>query len=140
MLGTSIRGPWPDGHEAVLLGMGCFWNGERTFWSLDGVHTTAAGFTPDHTEVVLVVYDPAILRIEVLLERFLGSHDTSRQPSGPLYRSLIVATNPWQMMAAETVLDRHRAAGRRIATLLLAGTVEEHFSYAAADQQQYLAR
>ncbi|HZG36399.1 MAG TPA: peptide-methionine (S)-S-oxide reductase, partial [Gaiellaceae bacterium] len=74
VLGTPLTPPFPEGHERLVLGMGCFWGAERIFWQLPGVHTTAVGYagghTPNptyeevcsartgHTEVVLVVHDP----------------------------------------------------------------------------------
>ncbi|NDC27083.1 MAG: peptide-methionine (S)-S-oxide reductase, partial [Actinobacteria bacterium] len=30
--------------------MGCFWGAERLFWSLEGVHTTAVGYSGGHSE------------------------------------------------------------------------------------------
>src|SRR5205807_4754707 len=75
VLGTPLRPPFPEGLEQVVVGMGCFWGAERVFWQAPGVYTTAVGYaggyTPNpsyeevctaktgHTEVVLVVFDPA---------------------------------------------------------------------------------
>ena len=75
VLGTTLKGPFPDGFGQAVFGMGCFWGAEKKFWQLPGVFTTAvgyaAGFTPNptyrevcsgmtgHAEVVLVVFDPA---------------------------------------------------------------------------------
>src|SRR3954469_4718440 len=72
--GHPLEGPFPQGLEAAVFGMGCFWGAERKFWQLDGVYSTAvgyaAGLTPNptyrevcsgmtgHNEVVLVVFDP----------------------------------------------------------------------------------
>ena len=70
-----LKGPYPEGAEKALFGLGCFWGAERKFWELgDGVYVTAVGYaggvTPNptyeevcsgrtgHNEVVLVVYDP----------------------------------------------------------------------------------
>ncbi len=43
----------PDNMEVALFAMGCFWGVERLFWQLEGVHSTAAGysggFTPNPT-------------------------------------------------------------------------------------------
>ena len=71
-----------EGSERVHFGMGCFWGVERLFWQQPGVLTTAAGYAggdaPDpsyrevcsgrtgHAEVVLVVYDPAVIGFEAL--------------------------------------------------------------------------
>src|SRR5213076_3386616 len=71
VLGTPLKGPFPDGVQSAVFGMGCFWGAERIFWEAEGVYTTAVGyaggFTPNptyeevcsgstgHTEAVLVV-------------------------------------------------------------------------------------
>src|SRR4026209_1993188 len=73
---ATIGGPYPDGTQKALFGMGCFWGAEKKFWSLPGVYSTAVGYaggsTPNasyregctgmtgHNEVVLVVFDPAV--------------------------------------------------------------------------------
>src|SRR5829696_1337452 len=82
--GRPLKGPYPEGMETVVFGLGCFWGAERAFWSRDGVWVTAAGYaggaTPNptyeevcsgrtgHNEVVLVVYDPAVVTFEDLLK------------------------------------------------------------------------
>src|ERR687897_118498 len=74
VLGTPIEAPAPAGSEEIIVGMGCFWGAERTFWKVPGVWTTAVGYaggyTPNptyeevcsgatgHTEAVRVVFDP----------------------------------------------------------------------------------
>src|SRR5687768_17441041 len=83
VLGTSMQPPFPDGFGRLVVGMGCFWGAERKFWEAEGVHTTAVGyaggFTPNptyeevcsgrtgHTEVVLVVWDPAKTSLDTML-------------------------------------------------------------------------
>src|SRR6201992_349156 len=75
VLGTPLRGPFPEGVETAVFGMGCFWGAERMFWQADGVYTTAVGYaggtTPNptyeeagsgrtgHAEVLLVAFDTA---------------------------------------------------------------------------------
>src|SRR4030088_2361599 len=91
VLGTPLKPPFPDGLEQVVVGMGCFWGAEKVFWETPGVYTTAVGyaggFTPNpsyeevcsgrtgHTEAVLVVFDPAKISYEQILQRFWEIHD-----------------------------------------------------------------
>jgi len=79
--GTPLKTPFPERLEQAIFGMGCFWGVERRFWELEGVYTTAAGYSggytknptyrevctgmTGHNEVVLVVYDPAKLTYDV---------------------------------------------------------------------------
>src|SRR5438128_762494 len=92
--GRSIVPPFPDGMEQIVLGLGCFWGAERKFWELAGVYTTAVGyaggFTPNptyeevcsgrtgHTEVVLVVFDPMVVRLTDVLRSFWEAHDPTQ--------------------------------------------------------------
>ena len=84
--GHPLVPPFPDGLEQAVFGLGCFWGAERKFWQLDGVYTTAVGYSAGHTpnpdyqevctgntghnEVVLVVYDPSIISFDELLREF----------------------------------------------------------------------
>ena len=118
-----LKGPYPEGLEMAMFGIGCFWGAERKFWSLaDGIWITAVGyaggFTPNptyqevctgrtgHNEVVLVVYDPKRLSYETLLKTFWESHDPTqgmRQGNdvGTQYRSGIYYFTEAQRAAAE---------------------------------------
>ncbi|MEL7046669.1 MAG: peptide-methionine (S)-S-oxide reductase, partial [Pseudomonadota bacterium] len=49
LLNAPLRGPFPDGLEQAVFGMGCFWGVERMFWRLDGVYTTAVGYAGGQT-------------------------------------------------------------------------------------------
>jgi peptide-methionine (S)-S-oxide reductase len=40
VLGTPLKGPFPDGIETAIFGLGCFWGAERIFSELPGVYTT----------------------------------------------------------------------------------------------------
>src|SRR5919199_811994 len=91
VLGTPLRAPFPEGMSTAVFGLGCFWGAERRFWQIDGVYTTAVGyaggFTPNptyeevcggrtgHTEVVLVVFDPAVTSYGEVFRIFLEDHD-----------------------------------------------------------------
>ncbi|WP_062301864.1 peptide-methionine (S)-S-oxide reductase MsrA [Demequina subtropica] len=130
VLGTDLKGPWPEGHEVLYVGMGCFWGAERIFWQIPGVHVTAAGYmggwtrNPNyqetctsltgHTETVQVVYDPAAVSLDTLLAAFWENHDptTANRQGGDIgtqYRSAIFATTDAQLEAAEASRERYQA-------------------------------
>ncbi len=118
-----LKGPYPDGSEMAMFGLGCFWGAERIFWSLgDGIWITAVGYagglTPNptyeevcsgltgHNEVVFVVYDPKRISYETLLKTFWESHDPTqgmRQGNdvGTQYRSGIYTFSDAQHAVAE---------------------------------------
>jgi peptide-methionine (S)-S-oxide reductase len=161
--GHPLRGPWPDGFQTAVFGLGCFWGAERVFWQTPGVWTTAVGyaggFTPNptyeevcsgrtgHAEVVLVVFDPAVVSYEQLLNAFWEAHDPTqgmRQGNdvGTQYRSAIYLTDESQRAAAETSRDRYAASlgdagyGEITTEIRPLG----HFWYAEPYHQQYLAK
>ncbi len=161
--GRALVPPWPEGMEQALLGMGCFWGAERRFWALAGVHVTAVGYAGGHTpnptygevcggrsghaEVVLVVFDPAVIPYRLLLAHFWEGHDPTqgmRQGAdiGPQYRSAIYTFGAAQQATALASRERYAAAlaaaGRGPITTEIrpAGA----FYYAEEYHQQYLAR
>ncbi len=162
--GNALKGPFPAGTEIAMFGLGCFWGAERKFWELDkGIFTTAvgyaAGFTPNatyeevcsgmtgHNEVVLVVFDPAILPYETLLKTFWESHDPTQgmrqgNDSGTQYRSGIYVYNDAQKKAALASRDIYQKAiaarGYGPITTEIIGAPE--FYYAEDYHQQYLAK
>lgn len=52
--GAALKGPYPQGSEMALFGLGCFWGAERKFWETPGVYVTAVGYagglTPNPTK------------------------------------------------------------------------------------------
>ncbi len=161
--GHRIKPPFPEGMQRALFGMGCFWGAERKFWQTPGVYSTASGYagglTPNptyeevcsgmtgHTEVVLVVYDPAQISYEQLLSVFWESHDPTqgmRQGNdiGTQYRSAIYTFGPEQHAAAEAsrklYQERLRAAGHGDISTEIAEAPE--FYYAEDYHQQYLGK
>ena len=126
VLGTPLKGPFPEGLQVAVFGMGCFWGAERLFWTLPGVYTTSAGYAggfttnptyeetcsgrTGHAEVVQVVYDPSKITYEDLLKVFWENHDPTqgmRQGNdvGTQYRSAIYTTTDEQRAIAESSRD-----------------------------------
>ena len=153
----------PEGYQKALFGMGCFWGAERLFWQTPGVWSTAVGyaggFTPNptyeevcsgrtgHAEVVLVVFDPAVVTYDQLLKVFWEGHDPTqgmRQGNdvGTQYRSAIYTFDDEQRQAAEgsrkLFADKlHDADYGEITTEI---TDAPPFYYAEPYHQQYLGK
>ncbi len=108
-------------HERAFFATGCFWGAERRFWNLPGVVATSVGYMggnsenpsykevcsgkTNHAETVEVVFDPAKINYQRLLEEFWTMHDPTslnRQGGdiGTQYRSAIFTTTQEQMIAA----------------------------------------
>ena len=162
--GNALKGPYPDGLETAMFGMGCFWGSERKFWELgDGVHVTAVGYaggpTPNptyqevcsgetgHNEVVLVVFDPAKISYERLLKAFWENHDPTqgmRQGNdvGTQYRSGIYVFSAEQRKAAEESKAAYDKAlrGMRYGPITTEILDAPPFYYAEDYHQQYLAK
>ena len=153
-----------DGLQRVQFGMGCFWGAERKFWSLPGVVTTAVGYagghTPNptyrevcsgetgHTEAVLVVYDPALVTFDALLQLFWENHDPTQgmrqgNDTGTQYRSVIHCDTQAQYDAALASRDAYRqrlhAAGHGDITTEIVFPAPA-FYYAEEEHQQYLSK
>jgi peptide-methionine (S)-S-oxide reductase len=163
VLGTPLKGPFPDGVETTIFGMGCFWGAERLFWEAPGVYTTAVGyaggFTPNptykevcstktgHAEVVLVAFDTQQTSFEDMLRLFWEGHDPTqgmRQGNdvGSQYRSAILWKDEAQRLAAEASKDVYQEMltqaghGQITTEIVKAGP----FYYAEDYHQQYLAK
>jgi len=161
--GVPLKGPYPEGFEKAMFGLGCFWGAERKFWSLPGVYVTAVGYTggptpnptyeevcsglTGHNEAVLVVFDPKRVSYDELLKTFFESHDPTqgmRQGNdlGTQYRSGIYVFSDAQREAAERAKTMYDAAlkakGLGAITTEILPTPE--FYFAEAYHQQYLAK
>ena len=160
---NPLQGPFPDNTQQAMFGLGCFWGAERKFWELDGVYTTAAGyaagFTPNpnyhevcsgdtgHNEVVLVVFDPAVVSYETLLKTFWESHDPTQgmqqgNDMGTQYRSGIYTYSAEQQKQAEVSRgffqqELSSAGYGQITTEIIEAPT---FYYAEDYHQQYLAK
>jgi peptide-methionine (S)-S-oxide reductase len=148
--------------EVAIFGAGCFWAAEEAFAQIDGVVETTVGYqggtTPSptfrdvcsgdtgHVEVVRVVFDPAAVAYEQLLECFWRIHDPTsidRQGHdvGPQYRSTIFAQGGRQRALAEASKLELELSGAYRAPVVTAIVSRETPFFRAEDyHQHYLAR
>ena len=163
VLGTPLEGDVPDGFEVVVVGLGCFWGEEKTFWEVPGVWSTTVGYaggaTPNptyeevcsgltgHAEVVRVVYDPAVVSFEQLLKKFWENHDPTQgmrqgNDRGTQYRSVIYTTTDEQLAAAQASRDSYQKTltARGYGEITTAIAPLEDYWYAEDYHQQYLVK
>ncbi len=159
--GTPLQPPFPEGLEAAVFGMGCFWGAERKFWQAPGVYTTAVGYaggsTPNptyqevcsgltgHAEVVLVVFDPKATSYEEMLRNFWENHDPTqgmRQGNevGSHYRSAIYVHTPQQrrLAVASRAAYQKRLGAAGHGAIMTEIREAPPFYYAEEYHQQYL--
>lgn len=142
--------------DTATFGNGCFWCTEAVFQQLDGVVAVTSGYsgghvnnpsykevctgTTGHAEVLQIVYDPAKITFDELLEVFWQTHDPTtlnRQGNdvGTQYRSVVFYHNNEQKEKAEKYkveLDKSGAFNNPIVTEI---TPSSKF-YAAEDYHQ----
>ena len=161
--GHPLTPPFPEGMQQAVFGMGCFWGAERLFWKLPGVYSTAVGYAggetknpsyeevcsgfTNHAEVVLVVFDPKVVRYEELLKVFWEGHDPTQgmrqgNDAGSQYRSTIYAYGDEQVEAAKKSKEAFEKALKAkgfgpITTEIRAAPA---FYYAEDYHQQYLGK
>ncbi len=113
--------------DTATFGTGCFWCTEAQFSGLKGVLKAESGYsgggavnptykevctgTTGHAEVVHILYDPAVISFDELLEAFWVAHDPTqlnRQGNdiGTQYRSAIFYHNETQKQQAEAYKKR----------------------------------
>ncbi len=118
-------------YEKATFAAGCFWDVEAAFRRVDGVIETVAGYTggsvPDptyeqvesgstgHVNAVGVVFDPAIVSYEQLLDIFWSIHDPTQDGGqgdyiGSQYRSMIFFYNAEQEQVATASRERLAAS------------------------------
>ena len=161
--GTPLKGPFPENLEKALFGMGCFWGVEKKFWEMDGIFTTAAGYsggeTPNpsyrevcsgmtgHNETVLVLFDSQKTSYDNLLRIFWEEHDPTqgmRQGNdvGTQYRSGIYYFNDSQKDEAIKTKEQYQKNLQieNLGTITTEITKAKEFYYAEHYHQQYLAK
>ena len=117
----------------ATFGAGCFWDPQRIFDQVEGIHGTWVGYTggtkknptyeevchtnTGHAEVVHMEFDPTIVTYETLLDIFWEVHDpTQVNRQGPdvgtQYRSAIFTHDPYQENAARVSKEAKEASGK----------------------------
>lgn len=126
--------------DTATFGAGCFWCVEAVFQELDGVYSVVSGYTgghvknpsykevctgrTGHAEVAQIVFNPAVISYEELLEVFWQTHDPTtlnRQGNdiGTQYRSAIFYHNQAQKESAlyfKSKLNEEQAFGKDVVT------------------------
>jgi peptide-methionine (S)-S-oxide reductase len=134
----------PDGikTDTVDFGSGCFWCTEAFFQRLEGVLSVKSGYggghvenpsyeqvcdkTTGHAELARIIYDPAKISFDELLEVFWKTHDPTTlnqqgADKGPQYRSVIFYHTQEQKEKAEKYkaeLDKSGAWSNPIVTAI----------------------
>ena len=147
--------------QKATFGAGCFWGVEAAFRQLQGVISTSVGYTggslknptyenvcsgnTGHAEAVEVIYDPARISYEQLLQVFWENHDpTTLNRQGPdigaQYRSAIFYHTPEQMAAALTTKEKLQASGRYKRPIVTEITAASPYYLAEDYHQQYLEK
>jgi peptide-methionine (S)-S-oxide reductase len=161
--GHPIKAPFPAGLEQAVFGLGCFWGAERLFWKLPGVYSTAVGYAggqtknpsyeevcsgfTNHTEAVLVVFDPKKIGYEEILKAFWEGHDPTQgmrqgNDAGTQYRSAIYTYGADQMKAALASKDAFQKSLQKSGFGTISTEIREapEFYYAEDYHQQYLGK
>ncbi len=148
--------------ETAILAGGCFWGMEEILRSVPGVVSTDVGYTggttsaPDyeqvhtgqtgHAEAIRIVFDPARLSYEDLLEKwFFRMHDPTTKNSqgndiGTQYRSAIFVSSPEQRKIAERVKERVDKSGKWSAPIVTEIVPAGPFTLAEEYHQDYLKK
>ena len=130
---ADLPGGYDMSYEKAMFGAGCFWGVESKLRAVEGVVDAAVGYsggeTEDpcykdvcsgrtgHAEVVEVVFDPAVVSYEGLLEVFWGMHNpTTRDRQGPdvgpQYRSVVFYETEEQREIARAFKEKLEESGK----------------------------
>lgn len=147
--------------ETATFAAGCFWGVQAAFDDVPGVLKTIVGYTGGHTEkptykqvgsdatghaeAVEVVFDPARVSYEKLVEFFFGMHNpTTPNRQGPdvgsQYRSAIFTHSPEQSRTAAAVRDRLAGSGTFRSPIVTEIVAAQPFWPAEEYHQKYFAK
>jgi peptide-methionine (S)-S-oxide reductase len=147
--------------ERATFGAGCFWGVEAAFRKVNGVLATSAGYlggtlenptyrevcysNTGHAEVVELVFDPAVVSYDSLLNVFWDNHNpTQMNRQGPdvgsQYRSAVFYYTPEQKETATASRDRLQNSGLYDRDIVTEITPASTFYRAEEYHQQYLEK
>ena len=161
--GIDLSSDKPEDFNEIIFGAGCFWGVERKFWVLEGVWLTSVGYAggnsinptyeqvcyeeTNHVEVVKVVYDPAVIKIDTLLKTFWECHDPTQgmrqgNDRGTQYRSVIYCSSEEDLDLSLSTMEKYQEVlsknnYQQITTEIL---LAPKFYLAEEYHQQYLAK
>jgi|TARA_Y100000287_G_scaffold183926_1_gene183845 peptide-methionine (S)-S-oxide reductase len=161
--GIDLSSDTPSDFNEIIFGAGCFWGVERKFWVLEGVWLTSVGYAggnsinptyeqvcyeeTNHVEVVKVVYDPAVIKIDTLLKTFWECHDPTQgmrqgNDRGTQYRSVIYCSSEEDLDLSLSTMEKYQEVlsknnYQQITTEIL---LAPKFYLAEEYHQQYLAK
>jgi len=160
-LNAAKRPAQSDKYEKATFAAGCFWGVEASFRNVEGVLATSVGYTAGrlenptyedvctdktgHAEAVEIIYDPAKVSFEHLLEVFWKIHDpTTLNRQGPdvgtQYRSAIFYHSPRQQTLARTSMEKLRKSGRFDKPIVTRLVPASKFYKAEENHQRYLEK
>jgi len=161
--GIDLSSDTPTDFNEIIFGAGCFWGVERKFWVLEGVWLTSVGYAggnsinptyeqvcyeeTNHVEVVKVVYDPSVIKIDTLLKTFWECHDPTQgmrqgNDRGTQYRSVIYCSSEEDLELSLSTMEKYQEVlsknnYQQITTEIL---LAPKFYLAEEYHQQYLAK
>ena len=161
--GIDLSSDTPTNFNEIIFGAGCFWGVERKFWVLEGVWLTSVGYAggnsinptyeqvcyeeTNHVEVVKVVYDPSLIKIDTLLKTFWECHDPTQgmrqgNDRGTQYRSVIYCSSEEDLDLSLSTMEKYQEVlsknnYQQITTEIL---LAPKFYLAEEYHQQYLAK
>ncbi len=143
LVGATIQGKQADaaGSETLIVAGGCFWCVESDFESVPGVKEAVSGYIggttkkptykqvtkggTGHYEAVKIIFDPAKVNRETLLNLFFRSVDPTDAGGqfcdrGDSYRTAVFVSNKGEKALAEAAKAEAQAAlGRKVVTPVL---------------------
>ncbi len=147
--------------EKATFAAGCFWGVESAFRRVKGVILTQVGYTgghhanpsyrevctgfTGHAEALEILFDPAQVSYEQLLEVFWNEHDpTTLNRQGPdvgsQYRSVIFYHTPEQEAVARMSKERLQSSGRYHRPIVTEIVPAAEFYRAEEYHQQYFEK